>query len=246
MEWLVGLTFLVSLLTSILSGIGGGGGGFIMTPYLIFIGLSPQQAIATGKMSGIGSSVGAITAFQGKGLVNKRLVIPFMIITALCAFVAAWLMPKIDPFIFQKIIGAILILMIPTLFIKKASFQPGPRSRGMVVAGFIAYTLFSFAQTMIGTGMGSLLVIVLMLLFGLTALEANATKRVAQSVQAVILFVLLWAQGLVVLAHGAAGLLGSSIGSHIGAHIAIKKGNTFVKYVLAGVMAVSGTILLTT
>ena len=217
-----------------------------MTPYFIFIGLTPQQAIATGKMGGIGTSVGAISAFRGKGLIKKHLVVPFMIIAAICACIAAWLMPQIDPAIFQKVIGGVLIVMIPTLFIKKAAFQPGERSRRMVTIGFIAYVVFSFAQTMVGTGMGSILVLILMFLFGLTALEANATKRVSQSVQAVMLFVLLLIQGLVVVAHGVAGLIGSVIGSHIGAHIAIKKGNKFVKYMLAIVMAISGIILLLT
>ena len=46
----------VSLLMSILSGIGGGGGGFIMTPLAIFLGLTPQQAIASGKIGGLGES----------------------------------------------------------------------------------------------------------------------------------------------------------------------------------------------
>ncbi len=83
-----------------------------------------------------------------------------------------------------------------------------------------------------------------MFLFGLGALEANATKRVAQSVQSVILFVLLSIQGLVFWWHGLAGLLGSTIGSHIGGRIALKKGDRFVKLMLAIIMLTSGIALL--
>lgn len=95
-----------------------------------------------------------------------------------------------------------------------------------------------------GTGIGTLLILVLMFAFGLSALEANATKRVAQISQAVILFVLLFIQGLVVLGHGVAALLGSLIGSHLGSKIAIKKGNRFVKIMLAVIMTASGVALL--
>lgn len=243
---LVALTFVMGFLAATVSGMGGGGGGFIMMPYFLFIGLPPANALATAKLGGIGTATGAVTAFRGKGLVHKKLVIPFMIITLICALISAWLIPRINPTLFENIIGVALLALIPTLFIKKAKLLPGHRSRPWIVAGFILYTVFSFLQTLIGTGMGAILVLILMFLFGLGALEANATKRVAQTIQAVVLFVLLAIQGLVVWTHGIAGLAGATIGGHVGSHIAIKKGDRFVKAMLALVMLVSGIILLTT
>ncbi|HLZ14430.1 MAG TPA: sulfite exporter TauE/SafE family protein [Candidatus Saccharimonadales bacterium] len=244
MSWLVLATFFIGLSSSVLSGMGGGGGGFITVPYFLFIGLTPAHALATAKMGGIGTSVGAITALRGKGLVDRKLVIPFMTLTVLFSLVSAWLIPRLDPSLFQKVIGGVLIVLAPTVFIKKSAFQPGERSRPFIIVGFVCYALFSFLQTLVGTGMGSVLVLVLMFLFGLGALEANATKRVAQSVQSAILFALLAVQGLVFWWHGLAGLIGSLIGSHLGTRIAIKKGAHFVRIMLAVVMVVSGIGLL--
>jgi uncharacterized membrane protein YfcA len=244
MEWLVVLTFFIGLLSSTLSGMSGGGGGFITIPYFLFIGLPPANALATAKMGGIGTSVGAISVFKGRGLVHKGLVYKFMAITLVCSLISAWLIPRLDPTLFQKLIGAFLLLLTPTLFINKAAFQPGERARHWIGLGFVLYTIFSFLQTLIGTGMGSILVLILMFVFGLGTLEASATKRVAQSIQSVVLFGLLAIQGLVFWAHGLAGLTGSLIGSHIGTHIAIKKGAKFVKIMLAVVMVTSGIALL--
>ncbi len=244
MEWLVLLTFGLSLVTSIFSGMSGGGAGFILTPYYIFIGLAPAEAVATGKMGGLGVSTGSIIAFRGKGLVHKKYLVAFLAITITCAFISAWLIPKINPALFQQIIGWALILLTPTLFIKKAGFQPGARSRTYIVLGFIAYTIISFAQTTVGGGIGTIIVLVLMFLFGLNALEANATKRVTQFSQALILFILLLFQGLVVLGHGIAALIGSMIGGHIGSKMAIKRGAEFVKIMLAVFMLASGAALL--
>ena len=244
MEWLVVLTFFIGLASSVLSGMGGGGGGFIMMPYLIFIGLTPAQALATMKLGSTGTTIGSLTAFKGTGLIRRNLVAPFMAITLVCALIAAWIIPQIDSGVFQKIIGAALIVLIPTLFIKKASFQPGARSRGYIIVGYIAYTAFAFLQALVGTGIGTVLVLILMFLFGLSALEAQATKRIAQPIQGVVLFVFLAIQGLVVWAHGIAGMLGAIIGSHIGTKFAIKRGEGFVKIMLAVVMAVSGVVLL--
>lgn len=244
LSWWVLVTFGIGLLSSVVSGMGGGGGGFISIPYYLFIGMPPANALATAKMGGIGTSLGAMTALKGKGLVHKKLVIPFMALTVIFSLISAWLIPRIDPGLFQDVIGAVLIALIPTLFIQKAAFQPGERSRPFIIIGFVCYAIFSFLQTLVGTGMGSILVLILMFLFGLGALEANATKRVAQSLQGVILFGLLAVQGLVFWWHGLAGLAGSLIGSHIGTHIAIKKGAKFVKVMLAVLMLCSGVALL--
>jgi uncharacterized protein len=244
LSWLVLVTFFIGFTSSIVSGMGGGGGGFITVPYFLFIGLTPAHALATAKMGGIGTSFGAITAIRGKGLVNRRLVVPFMALTIVFSCISAYLIPRLDPAFFQKAIGILLIVLTPTLFIRKSSFQPGERSRALIVLGFVSYAIFSFLQTLVGTGMGSILILVLMFLFGLSALEANATKRVAQSVQSAILFVLLGIQGLVMWWHGLAGLLGSLVGSHIGTHIAIRKGTGFIKVMLGLVMLGSGIGLL--
>ncbi|HJQ09382.1 MAG TPA: sulfite exporter TauE/SafE family protein [Candidatus Saccharimonadales bacterium] len=241
---LVVLTFFVSLFASILSGISGGGGAFILTPYYIFIGLSPQQAVATGKVGGLGVAGGSLIAFGGKGFVRKELLLPLMLITVCTSFLAAWLMPQVNAGIFQTIIGILLIAAIPTLFINKASLQPGKRSGRLIGAGFVLYIVISLVQGIFGAGLAVLLTLNLMLFFGLGALEANATKRVAQSVQSVLLFILLLLQGLVVIGHGIAAFLGSFIGSHVGSKLAIKKGDKFVKVVLAITMVISGVALI--
>lgn len=187
-----------------------------------------------------------MTAFRGKGLVNRRLALPLMIMTFGCALVAAHFLPKIDAEFLQKFIGVLLIVLTPTLFINRKSLKPGRRSKAAQALGFILAFMIISLQTMVGGGVATMLVLILMFCFGLTALEANATKRVAQAVQAVLLTVLLFIQGLVMVGHGAAAMIGSFIGSHVGSKIAIKKGSRFVKFFLAVTMIASGAALLIT
>lgn len=189
---------------------------------------------------------GAITAFKGKGLVDRKLLLPLIGTTIGSSFLAAWLILKVDSSLFQLIIGILLIALIPTLFIKKASLQPGARTGKWIFAGYAVYIIVSFVQAMFGAGLAVLLTLNLMMLFGLGALQANATKRVAQSVQAVLMFILLLLQGLVVIGHGIATFAGAFIGSHVGSKIAIKRGDGFVKIALAITMAVSGVALILT
>ena len=244
MDWLVLVTFVMALVMGLVSGMSGGGAGFVMIPYFIAIGLPPANALATQKFSALGTTFGSLTAFRGKGLIDKRYLVPFTIITFICALISAWLIPQIDDKFFEKLIGVMLLLVMPTLFINKAAFQPGGRSQRWIAVGFVAFTFFSFAQTLLGSGMGTVVVLVMMYLFGMDALHAAATKRVTQTVQAVVLFILLALQGLVVWAHAAAGAIGATIGTHIGTHIAIKGGVKFVKLMLAVVILISGVALL--
>lgn len=245
MEILFLLTFGVTFASGIMSGMGGGGGGFVIIPYLIAVGLPPANALATAKFSALGTAAGSLTAFKGKHLIDKKYIKPFVAITLTCALISAWLIPQIHPEVFEKIIGVVLLLMAPTMFIRRAAFQPGVRSKQMIFWGFVAYTFFSFGQTLFGTGIGTMLILVLMFLFGMDALHASATKRVVQAVQAVVLFVLLAIQGLVVWGHAIAGFLGTIIGTHIGTNFALKRGTHFVKIMLAVVMVISGVTLLT-
>lgn len=241
---LIALTFAVSLVLSILSGFSGGGGGFLLTPYYIFIGLAPQQAIATGKFGGVGVSLGALAAFRGKGLVDKRYIWPLLVITFICALIAARLLPHLDGELLQRVIGILLIALVPTLFIDRAGLQPGQRSQRSIAFGYVLSVFIIFSQTLAGSGVGTLLMLVLMFFFGLDALQANATKRAAQLLQAAMLSVLLFFQGLVLIGHAIAGLAGSFIGCYIGSRVAVKKGAGFVKASLAILMALSGLLLL--
>lgn len=245
MDIMLFVTFGVTLVASIVSGMSGGGGGFIVVPYLLTIGMPPAHALATAKFGGAGTSLGALTAFKGKGYVDQRLVKPLVVITVVCALVSAWLVPRVDPGILERLIGIILVFAVPTLFLDKGKLKPGKRSRGWLTVGYGVYIVFAFIQTMAGTGMGALIMLTLMLLFGLNALQAAATMRVPQAVQAIILCVLLALQGFTVWPHAIAMFLGTTVGTFLGTRLAIKKGHKFVKFMLAVVMAVSGASLLT-
>ncbi len=54
MEFIHLATFLVALLSCFLSGLAGGGGSYITSPYWLLIGMSPAESGTTGNFMGIG------------------------------------------------------------------------------------------------------------------------------------------------------------------------------------------------
>src|SRR5690242_10291417 len=83
---------IVSFGMSIFSGIAGGGAGFIITPLAIFLGLSPAQAVSSGKFNGLASTIGSLSSLRAKkGSIRKRYIAAIMAL----AFVVGLLVPYI-------------------------------------------------------------------------------------------------------------------------------------------------------
>lgn len=233
---------IAGLISGILSGIGGGGGGMLMIPAFIFVGLPPQQAVATGKMNALGASFGGLAAFRKSGHIRKdilRVMIPVAIVVGL---VTPFVFAVIDSQLFQVILGVILILLVPTLFIKKKKLAlPSKKHR---VAGYTAYSGILTLQALFGSGVGSLALFVLTLLFGTSKIEANGTKRAVSAVLTPITFVALLLGGYVSLLYGIIGFASVFIGTNIGSKIALKKGDNFVAVAMAITVTLAGIALI--
>lgn len=233
---------LAGFVFGILSGISGGGAGLVMTPLAIAIGLPPQTAVATLKMAGLGAAFGGLTVFLKSGHIRKdilRVMVPIVVFIGLAT---PFVFKLIEGEIFQKIIGVLVLLLVPTLFIKKtATSSPSKRRRGL---GFILYSLIMAIQALFSAGAGVLATFVLTLLFGTTKLEANATKRAVTAFMVPITFTGLLIAGFVSLPHGIVLLIAGFIGTHIGSKIALKKGEDFVTIATAIAASISGIWLL--
>lgn len=236
------LLFVGGLVTGVLSGISGGGAGMLMIPLMIAVGLSPQQAVATGKMSALGSAFGGLSAFRKSGHIRKDILKVMIPIAIVIGLLTPLVLIALDSEIMQNAIGIILLLMVPTLFIRKKSvIAHGVKKRGL---GYFLYSIILTLQSLFGSGVGSLSLFVMTLLFGTSKIEANATKRAVTAVMTPLTFIGLLVAGFVHITYGLAAVVGSFIGTHLGSKIAIKKGDEFVTYAMAFVVSVSGLLLL--
>ncbi len=67
------LIFILSLVVGILSGLFGVGGGFLMTPFLIFLGIPPSYAVANEANNILGTSVSGSTTHYLKGTLDYKM-----------------------------------------------------------------------------------------------------------------------------------------------------------------------------
>lgn len=229
---------------SIMSSIAGAGGGFIVTPLMIFLGLSPGQAIATGKIMGFTLALTNVSILRKHKLHSWDKVLPVVGIAIVVGLVAPLFIVRIDGDVYQKFIGILILGMIPVIHFKKighSSFTPSTRRRYF---GYGAVAGSMSLQALFGSGLGTLVNLSLLAFSGLDALEASVTRRISQLVLNGALILGLVGSGFIVWKVAMVGIIANTIGGTIGAHMAVKKGNEFIMNILKVAMLASGVSML--
>jgi uncharacterized protein len=233
MELIYLATFLVAFISSILSGIAGGGGGYLMAPYWLIAGMTPAQGATTGGFMAIGMGASSLAAFRNTNHFprNKKLSIGLTIITVVASVIGAVTLTHIETSSFKTILAVITIVSIPMLFIDRSRIELNKRYRNAGIAILILLLLVSSIIT--SSAFSILIAIGLSQLFNLTILQSTALRRLIGLVQSGVIFAILAFQGNFLLFHAIAAIIGGSIGSYLGTRFAIKKGEAFAKYALA-------------
>jgi len=221
--------FLIGILASIF-GTMVGGGTMLSLPFLMIIGLPPQVAIATERLGGMGQTIASFLKFQKSKNIVWKYVLGLTIISLVSSIIGANILIKTGPVFLRNIIGGTILVLLPLLFWKRnLGVQHTTETKKKIIIGSIVYFLIQILATFSGGGTGILTAYILMFCFGLTIIEATATKTIPWFLLSISSLVIFAAKGLVNYKVGMVMLAGMAIGGDIGARIAIKKGNIWLK-----------------
>lgn len=244
-DWGLLIYGVAGFLSSIVSGMVGGGGGFIMTPLSIFLGLSPAQAVSTGKFNGLALTVGALGGMNKvRGNISKKRVLPVMVLALIIGLLVPYAIKAFDSKAYRVALGIILLLMIPVLVIKKVGVhrtEPTPAKRTI---GGVLLALSLALQGIFSGGLGTLVNLVLIGMLGMTPLEANLTKRWSQLILNVVIIIGVFTSGFIVWRVAVVGISTVLIGGYIGGQLATRKGDEFIMRVMILFMVVSAIALI--
>lgn len=238
---------IVNLIAGTLSGASGGGGGLISVPVMVTLGMSPATAIATAKFGGFGISAGTSARFFREKLTDRRTVIIFSVLSAVGALFGSLLLVRFssNQEFLEKLVGSVILLIgIPMLYLRNMGLERKERPMHIKIIGSVLLAIGIILQAALGSGIGSLQLVVLIACFGMTALTASATRRAIQLVVATVSLIVFITAGLVDFKVGAVGLVTSFAGGYMGAHIAVKKGNKFILNLFAITSAILALQLL--
>lgn len=242
--WDLFLTFVVGIAASVLSGIAGAGGGLFVAPYLILIGLPPQIGVATAKYGSVGTTIGTAHRFSKTDYIRWRFVLPYIAISIPAAWIGSRILLTIPDTYIQLIVSVLLLVISPVMYAGKLGLTKVQVSAVKESVGYVATFILGIFQSAFGSGLGLLSQPILMYFFGFDALEANATKRIPGVVKTLATAIFVTMAGIVQFDHAITLFCGSLIGGYVGAHLAIQRGNAFVRVALISITGVMALVLL--
>jgi uncharacterized membrane protein YfcA len=225
-------------------GMAGGGAGFVVTPLAIFLGLSPAQAIASGKFGGLAVTLASLQRLRREKLHSRKTVVPIMILAAAVGLVAPFAIVRLNSELYRNALGGMLLLMVPFVLFKKLGHTSKQTSDLQKTAGWILLVITLFIQAVFSGGLGTLVSLVLMGMMGMSAMEANVTKRFSQVLLNSVIVIGVIGSGVIVWQVALVSTITAGAGGFIGARIAVKKGNEFVSYIFVIFMLLAGLELL--
>jgi uncharacterized membrane protein YfcA len=222
-----------------------GGGSLLSIPFLIFLGLPPQVAIATDRFAGLGVAATAGYRYGRARKIVWRHVPALSVASLLGSLIGASVLVGAEPGSLDTVIGVLLVVMVPLLFVSR-EFGVAPRavSRPRQAIGLLLYFLIQVLAGFFGGGTLILIFYVLIAFFGVTVTQVVATQIVPFVVLTVSSVALFAARGLIDYPLGIVLTAGAAVGGWLGAHLAIAGGDRIVRRLLAVVVLASAAKLL--
>jgi uncharacterized membrane protein YfcA len=242
------LLFVISLVANLFSAFAGGGAGLLQLPALIFLGLPFGIALATHKVASVALGVGATVRHLREGSLDGRFTL-FILASGLPGVALGATLILHVPGRLAEISLGVLTLSLAVYSVLRGDLgqQTEPRNRhrlGMVIGGCVLF-LLGVLNGSLTSGTGLFVTIWLVRWFGLDYKAAVA--------YVLVLVGMFW-NGTGALTLGLLGeirwdwlpvlLLGSLLGGYLGAHLAITKGNRWIKRVFEIVTLLVGVKLI--
>lgn len=211
-----------------------GGGSALGLPALIFLGLDPSVANGTNRIAIIVQNVGAISSFRTSGMRGMRQSLGLAGWAVPGAILGTIVAVRISDTWFQIAVGIVNILTILTMFLPKNKGAGGTsdNSKRNLLVG-IALFFTGIYGGFIQVSVGFLLMAVLYRLSRMNLVLVNMHKVTIALVYNIPSLAIFWWTDNVQILPGLVLGLGSAVGGWWSAKVQIRKGEEFIKVVLA-------------
>ena len=234
--WVVALLALSAFGAGLVDAIAGGG-GLVTVPALLAAGLPVPVALATNKGQ---ASFGAVSSFFSfwtrDGIDRRRAPLAFA-----CGFVGslagARVLLLVKPEPLKPIVLVLLLVAAGLVAYPRKPTSGDAKSWAMLALGPVAFAL-GFYDGFFGPGVGSMLIVAFVLVFGDTLTRASGNAKVvnlASNLAALLLFSI---KGAVLWRVAAPMAVANALGAFVGARMAVKRGDKLVRAVVLGVVTV--------
>lgn len=170
----------VGMLVGVLSGMFGIGGGTVIVPALVWLGLSQRNAAATSTLAIVPTSISGVVSYATGGHVDWLAAVLLFCGMFIGGQIGSWLLSRLPELVLRWIFVAFLVFVV----INQVSFVPSRDHQIVmtVVTGIglaLLGVVIGMLAGLLGIGGGALAVPALSMLFGASDLIARGTSLLA-------------------------------------------------------------------
>ncbi|QDT29583.1 hypothetical protein Enr10x_49380 [Gimesia panareensis] len=260
MDWWQNLLLAgVGLIAGILNVLAGGG-SLIVMPTMVFLGIPGAVTNGTARVAILGQNLTAIAGFRQKGFSDFKLSFSLALCALPGTFLGAFLGTKLTGVWFNRILAAVMLSVLVTMILgqrKKKKPQPesstepetasGPEAAvptvsaestepqaepGHSLAGHLLMVLAGFYGGFIQAGIGFILIAIMNNLMKIDLVRTNMHKVFIVAIYTIAAIGIFAWQGKIDWVTGLILTVGMSVGGWIGSHLAVSKGESFIRMVL--------------
>lgn len=213
-----------------------GGGGLVATPAMLNLhpGLHILQIIGTNRTSSIFGTGVAAWNYLRRIRIERRVLVPACLSALTASAIGVQLAKRVDGDVLKWIVLAICVaLAVYTALRKDLGLREErrfhPKHEALAAASIGAAT--GFYNGLIGPGTGTIMVFAFVSFLGLDFLKSSAVSKSANVAADLSSWTVLAIGGFVMWALALPLILGNMLGSYLGSHLAIRRGQGFVRAV---------------
>ncbi len=246
-EFILVLTiFFVSLISTILSSMAGGGSSIISVPIWLSLGFSFPLSTAIQQVNSTFWVLPAARNYLRGAKIDWKFMIGFALIGLIGVIFGVLFILSLPQRTLEIIVGSIIILLVIYTFFKK-EFGTVRTTVAHSVRRMLAYPfalVMGFYESIFGSGNGIFFSAVAIYTRGFVLKEALGYYYAIAFPWVLLSAVLLISKGYYNIPFMIAGVIGSVIGGYVGSRYAAYKGNKFIKIIFCVIGLVLGLKLL--
>jgi uncharacterized membrane protein YfcA len=214
-----------------------GGGSLLTLPALIFLGLSSATANGTNRIALVGQNLVAMINFYREGFRDLKLGLLLGLPAIVGAVLGARLAIRIDDVLFQRMLAAVMLLVLVGILYpkKRPPTETTPQSEQLrwlpLELGLLL--LIGVYGGFIQAGVGYLLIFALSVVGNLSLVRTNSIKVIVIALYMLPSLLVFVVDDKVAWLPGLALAVGNSTGGWLGSAFSVKKGDRWIRAVVA-------------
>ncbi len=236
------LVFFVSLFSTLLSVMSGGGSSTIGLPIFLEMGMSVPLAVCVHKFCAVfWAPVSAYNYLKGRKI-DWGFVALFSVIGLVGAYFGAEFVLQTEQDVLKRIIGVVILIFVTYTYFKKDLGLKGRKIKSKIVKGisYLVALVMGFYESILGSGNGIAFSILTFHTRGFDFISALGHYFAVGFLWVSFASYLFIKEGYFDWEIMGAAVLGSVIGSYVGSKYARYKGNSFIKAIFVVLGAILG------